>query len=170
MAVANTLSAAEAGAYQLHTTVNGIGERSGNSALEEVLMGLRVQYGIEKYDVSKLMEISKMVENYSGIKIPRTKPVVGKNAFSHESGIHVAAVLENPMTYELFSPEMVGGTRELIIGKHTGTKALKGVVQKMGHNLTHDQMCILLDRVKKCSEAKRMVTCDILESFIKELY
>ena len=170
MAVANTLSAAEAGAYQLHTTVNGIGERSGNSALEEVLMGLRVQYGVERYDSTKLMELSKMVEQYSDVRIPRTKPVVGKNAFSHESGIHVAAVLENPMTYELFSPEMVGGEREFIIGKHTGTKALKGVVEKMGHNLTHDQMCSLLDKVKKCSEAKKMVTCDILEGFINDLF
>jgi methanogen homocitrate synthase len=169
MAVANTLSAAEAGAYQLHTTVNGIGERSGNAALEELLVSLRVQYGIEKYDVSQLMELSKLVEKYSEVMIPRTKPVVGANAFAHESGIHVAAVLEEPMTYELFAPEMVGAKREIIIGKHTGTKALKGVVQKMGYNLTHEQMCILLDKVKKCSEAKKKVTCNRLSEFITEL-
>jgi methanogen homocitrate synthase len=169
MAVANTLSGAEAGAFQLHTTVNGIGERCGNAALEELLMGLRVQYGIERYDVSKLMELSQMVEKYSGLPIPRTKPVVGANAFAHESGIHVAAVLEEPMTYELFAPEMVGGKREIIIGKHTGTKALKGVVEKMGYDLTHEQMCGLLDRVKKCSEAKKKVTCNRLVQFLKEL-
>ncbi len=169
MAVANTISGAEAGAFQLHTTVNGIGERCGNASLEELLMSLRVQYGIERYDVSHLTELSKLVEKYSGLPIPKTKPVVGANAFAHESGIHVAAVLENPMTYELFSPEMVGGKREIIIGKHTGSKALKGVVEKLGYNLTHDQMCVILDKVKKCSEAKKKVTCGRLTEFIKEL-
>ena len=169
MAVANTLSGAEAGAFQLHTTVNGIGERCGNAALEELLVSLRVQYGIEKYDVSKLMELSKLVEEYAEIPIPKTKAIVGANAFAHESGIHVAAVLEEPMTYELFAPEMVGAKREIIIGKHTGSKALKGVVQKMGYDLTHDQMSTLLDKVKKCSQAKKKVTCGRLTEFIKEL-
>ncbi len=169
MAVANTLSAAEAGAYQLHTTVNGIGERCGNAALEELLMSLRVQYGIERYDASRIMELSKLVEQYSGISIPKTKPIVGANAFTHESGIHVAAVLEEPMTYELFAPEMIGGKRDIIIGKHTGSKALKSVIHKMGYNLTHEQMCTLLDKVKKCSEAKKKVTCEKLTEFIKEL-
>ncbi|HEY9246148.1 MAG TPA: homoaconitate hydratase, partial [Candidatus Methanoperedens sp.] len=128
-----------------------------------------VLYGIEKYDVSKITEMSSLVEKCSGIPIPRTKPIVGSNAFAHESGIHVAAVLEEPMTYELFTPEMVGGKREIIIGKHTGSKALKGVVQKMGYNLSREQMCLLLDKVKKCSEAKRKITCDRLTEFIKEL-
>lgn len=169
MAVANTVSGAEAGAFQLHTTVNGIGERCGNASLEELLVSLRVQYGIDRYDVSQLSELSKLVEQYSGIPIPRIKPIVGCNAFAHESGIHVAAVLENPMTYELYAPEMVGCKREIIIGKHTGSKALKGVVQKMGYDLSREQMCSLLDRVKKCSEAKRKVTCERLTEFIKEL-
>ncbi len=169
MAVANTVSGAEAGAFQLHTTVNGIGERCGNASLEELLVSLRVQYGIERYDVSQLTELSRMVEQYSGIPIPRIKPIVGANAFAHESGIHVAAVLENPMTYELYVPEMVGSKREIIIGKHTGSKALKGVVQKMGYDLSREQMCTLLDRVKKCSEAKRKVTCERLTEFIREL-
>jgi methanogen homocitrate synthase len=169
MAVANTLSGAEAGAFQLHTTVNGIGERCGNAALEELLVSLRVQYGIEKYDVSKLMELSKLVEEYAEIPIPKTKAIVGANAFAHESGIHVAAVLEEPMTYELFAPEMVGAKREIIIGKHTGSKALKSVVQKMGYELSHEQMSKLLDKVKKCSEAKKKVSCGRLTEFIKEL-
>ena len=169
MAVANTLSGAEAGAFQLHTTINGIGERCGNASLEELLMSLLVQYGIDRYDVSKLTELSKLVEKYSEIPIHPTKPIVGANAFAHESGIHVAAVLENPMTYELFSPEMVGGKREIIIGKHTGSKALKGVVEKMGYDLSHDQMCTLLDKVKKCGDAKKKVTCGRLTEFIREL-
>ncbi len=73
------------------------------------------------------------------------------------------------MTYEAFLPEMVGGKREIIIGKHTGSKALKGVVEKMGYNLTHDQMGTLLEKVKKCSEAKKKVTCDRLTEFIREM-
>ncbi len=169
MAVANTLCGAEAGAFQLHTTVNGIGERCGNASLEELLVNLRIQYGIDRYDVSQLTELSKLVEKYSEIPIPRIKAIVGANAFAHESGIHVAAVLENPMTYEAFLPEMVGGKREIIIGKHTGSKALKGVVEKMGYSLTHDQMGALLEKVKKCSEAKKKVTCDRLTEFIKEM-
>lgn len=169
MAVANTIAGAEAGAYQLHTTVNGIGERSGNAALEELLMALRVQYGIESYDVSHLMELSRMVQEFSGVMVARNKAIVGPNAFAHESGIHVAAILEEPRTYELFSPEMVGSKREIVIGKHTGTKALKGVVEKMGFKLSHDQYCTLLDRVKKCSEAKKRITCDRLDEMIREL-
>ena len=107
MATANTLAAAEAGAKQLHTTVNAIGERAGNASLEEVMVALRVQYGIDRYDTTKLTALSKMVSEYSGITPSVNKAVVGQNAFTHESGIHVAAILEGPRTYELFLPEMV---------------------------------------------------------------
>ncbi|KAF5428605.1 methanogen homocitrate synthase, partial [Candidatus Methanomarinus sp.] len=154
MATANTIAAAEAGAKQLHTTVNSLGERSGNASLEELLMSLLVLYDIDKYNTLGLMKLSKMVVEYSGVNVAKNKPVVGELAFAHESGIHVAAILEEPSTYELFSPEMVGTKRSLIIGKHTGTKALKGVVQTMGHDLNHDQLCKLLDKVKDCYQAK----------------
>ncbi|MCL7415602.1 MAG: homocitrate synthase family protein [ANME-2 cluster archaeon] len=169
MATANTLAAAEAGAKQLHTTVNGIGERAGNAALEEVLMSLMVQYGIERYDTQNLTKLSKMVVEYAGVKLAKNKPVVGDFAFSHESGIHVAAIMEEPSTYELFSPEIVGGKRSLIIGKHTGTKALKGIVHSMGYNLDHDQLCELLAKVKDCTQAKRGIPCKRLDEFIKEI-
>ncbi len=108
LALANTLSGAEAGAYQLHTTVNGIGERAGNTPLEELLVSLRLQYNIDQYVLSKLKDVSRLIESYSGVSVPKNKAIVGANAFAHESGIHVAAVLEEPRTYELFSPEMVG--------------------------------------------------------------
>ena len=88
MATANTLAAAEAGAKQLHTTVNAIGERAGNASLEEVMVALRVQYGIDRYDTTKLTSLSRMVSEYSGITPPVNKAVVGQNAFTHESGIH----------------------------------------------------------------------------------
>ncbi|MCQ6963129.1 homocitrate synthase family protein [Methanolobus chelungpuianus] len=169
MATANTLAAAEAGAKQLHTTVNAIGERAGNASLEEVLVSLRVQYGIERYDTTRLMKLSGMVNEFSGIRPAITKAIVGQHAFSHESGIHVCAILEEPRTYELFSPEMVGGTRHLIVGKHTGMKALRGITKSMGYNLEKDQLCALLERIKNCTEAKKGISPRRLKEMINEI-
>jgi methanogen homocitrate synthase len=169
MATANTLAAAEAGAKQLHTTVNGIGERAGNAALEEILVSLRVQYGIERYDTTRLTNLSRMVEEFSGIYPAVNKAIIGKHAFSHESGIHVAAILEEPRTYELFSPEIVGSKRNLIVGKHTGTKALKGIIKDMGYSLEREELCDLIDRVKVCTEAKRGIPRNRLEEMINEV-
>ena len=169
MATANTIAAAEAGAKQLHTTVNGLGERAGNASLEELLMALMVQYGIERYNTTDLTRLSRMVAEYSGVKMAKNKAVVGEHAFAHESGIHVAAILEEPSTYELFSPELVGGKRSLIIGKHTGTKALKGIIHIMGYDLNHDQLCDLLEKVKDCTHAKRGIPCKRLDDFIQEI-
>ncbi|MBP1909009.1 homocitrate synthase family protein [Methanolobus bombayensis] len=168
MATANTLAAAEAGAKQLHTTVNAIGERAGNASLEEVLVALRIQYGIERYDTTKLTELSKMVNEYSGLKPAVNKAIVGEHTFSHESGIHVCAILEEPRTYELFTPEMVGGKRHLIVGKHTGMKALKGIVRNMGYELSSEQFTVLLDRIKNCTETKLGISAAKLESMINE--
>ncbi|MBS1195123.1 MAG: pyruvate carboxyltransferase, partial [Methanomicrobia archaeon] len=103
-ATANTITAAEAGAFQLHTTVNGIGERAGNAALEEVLVALRLIGGVDRYDLSHLKMLSGLVERYSGITLAKTKAVVGEHAFAHESGIHIAAILEDPLTYEYIPP------------------------------------------------------------------
>jgi methanogen homocitrate synthase len=167
-AVANTITAAEAGAFQLHTTVNGIGERAGNASLEELLVALRMKAGIERYDLSHLVELSHMVEKYSGIKLPRNKPVVGELAFSHESGIHIAAILEDPSTYENFPPELVGGKRQFILGKHTGKKALEHVVSSLGCELSEKQICMVLDMVKEQSEHKCSITPDVLKKLIKQ--
>lgn len=169
LATANTLAAAEAGAKQLHTTVNGIGERAGNASLEEVLAALRVQYGIERYETTGLNALSRKMEAYSGIATPVNKAVVGKNAFTHESGIHVMAILEEPRTYELFSPEMVGGKRNLIVGKHTGMKALKGILRDMGCTLGHDELCELIGRIKNCTELKKGISRQHLRDMVKEL-
>ncbi|ABK15305.1 homocitrate synthase family protein [Methanothrix thermoacetophila] len=169
LALANTLAGAEAGAKQLHTTVNGIGERSGNTPLEELLVNLRLHYGIDRYDLSKLKSISSLVERYSGVPVAKNKAVVGDNAFAHESGIHVAAVLEEPRTYELYSPEMVGAERRIIIGKHTGAKALKYITKKMGYDLEKKDLCLLAEKVKTASEFKRPITCDELRRLILDL-
>lgn len=167
-AVANTITAAEAGAFQLHTTVNGIGERSGNAALEEVLVALRMKGGIDRYDLSYLTILSHMVEKYSGVTLPRNKPVTGELAFSHESGIHIAAILEDPHTYENFPPEMVGGERHIILGKHTGKKALEHVVASIGCKLDEKQICRVLDLVKEHSEHKCTITPDVLRKLIRK--
>jgi len=167
-AVANTLTAAEAGAFQLHTTVNGIGERSGNASLEEVLVALRMKAGIDRYDLTQLTALSHKVEKYSGISLPRNKPVTGELAFSHESGIHIAAILEDPSTYEYFPPGMVGGERHFILGKHTGKKALEHVVATLGCELTDKQICRVLDLVKDQSEHKCSITPEILRGLIRQ--
>ena len=170
MATANTLAAAEAGAKQLHTTVNAIGERAGNAALEEVLVALRVQYGIDRYDTTRLTALSRMVSDYSGIIPSVNKAVVGQNAFTHESGIHVAAILEEPLTYELFPPEMVGGKRNLVIGKHTGKKALKGIINSIGLCLEREELCALIEKVKVCTEEKnKSISRDQLERMITQV-
>jgi methanogen homocitrate synthase len=169
LATANTLAAAEAGAKQLHTTVNGIGERAGNAPLEEVLVALRVQYGIENYDTTHLNGLARKVEDYSGLTTPVNKAIVGKHAFTHESGIHVMAILEEPRTYELFSPEMVGGIRNLVVGKHTGLKALKGIIKDMGYSLEHEELCALMEKIKNCTEIKGGITRPHLEEMIDDI-
>jgi len=168
-AVANTITAAEAGAFQLHTTVNGIGERAGNASLEELLIALRMKKGIDRYDLSSLTQLSHLVEKYSGIILPRNKPVTGELAFSHESGIHIAAILEDPSTYEYFPPDLVGGERHFILGKHTGKKALEHVVESMGCELSEKQVCRVLDLVKDYSEHKCHITPEVLRQLIRKV-
>ena len=167
-AVANTITAAQAGAFQLHTTVNGIGERAGNASLEEVLVALRMKGNVDRYDLSHLNKLSHMVEKFSGITLPRNKPVTGELAFSHESGIHIAAILEDPSSYEYFPPDMVGGERHFILGKHTGKKALEHVMAGLGCECTDKQVCRVLDLVKDHSENKCNITPDILRRLIKK--
>ncbi|MDD3407463.1 MAG: homocitrate synthase family protein [Methanomicrobium sp.] len=166
-ASANTFTAAQAGAFQLHTTVNGIGERAGNASLEEVLVALRMKGGVDRYDLTGLKEISKLVEKTSGICVSRTKAVVGEHAFSHESGIHIAAILKDRNTYEFFPPEMVGGEQKFLLGKHTGRKGLEHILKSIGCELTSDQVTWTLERIKTISEGKCSITQDVLMSVIK---
>jgi len=138
MAQANTLAAAEAGAKQLHTTVNGIGERSGNTSLEELLVALRILYGLDRYDTTKLTSLSRIVQSYSSVIMPNNKAVVGENAFAHESGIHADGALKDSRNYELYDYTEVGrGHIELIetgrlitAGEYSGIKGFKNVAGK----------------------------------------
>ena len=167
-AAANTVTAAAAGAFQLHTTVNGIGERAGNAALEQVLVALRMKGGVDRYDLSRLQEVSRLVARYSGLAPERTRPVVGENAFAHESGIHIAAILEDPSTYESIPPELVGGERRFVLGKHTGKRALEHIAKAYGFNLSDREARWVLEQIKLRSEGKCSVTPEVLCGFLRQ--
>jgi len=168
LSTANTLVGAVGGVKQLHATVNGIGERAGNTPLEELLTALRVHFGIDRYDLSKLTPLSKTVEKASGMSVCKNKAIVGENAFAHESGIHVAAILQHPRTYEVVAPRLVGAVRRLVVGKHTGKKALAHIIEEMGYSLDDEALCLVLGRIKQCDELKKGISCDTLKRFIKE--
>lgn len=168
-ATANTLIAAELGAFQLHTTVNGLGERAGNARLEEVLVALVLKGGITRYDLTEIPALSHHVQEYTGIIMPATKPVVGENAFAHESGIHIAAILENPETYEFVPPSLLGLDRRFILGKHTGKRALVHILTQFGYQITDDQVMQVLNLIKDRSEDKCSINPQILREIISQV-
>jgi len=168
LAAANTITAAAAGAFQLHTTVNGIGERAGNAALEQVLVALRMKGGVNRYDLGRLQDISGLVARASGVAPERTRPIVGENAFAHESGIHIAAILCDPLTYEYIPPEMVGSERRFILGKHTGRRALEHVAKAYGFDLSDGEARWVLKQVKQKSEGKCSVTREVLCGLLRQ--
>ncbi len=155
MAVANTLAAIECGVEVPHTTVNGIGERSGNASFEELILGLEMLYDYRTgIDLSKIYELSRTVEEISGIPIAINKPIVGYNAFSHESGIHTDGVLKKTLTYEPIDCETIGRTRRFIFGKHTGQAAVADKLEKAGITATPEQMTKIVEGIKEMAEHK----------------
>lgn len=168
-ATANTLIAAELGAFQLHTTVNGLGERAGNARLEEVLVSLVLKGGITRYDLTEIPALSECVQKYTRIFMPVTKPVVGGNAFAHESGIHIAAILENPSTYEFIPPELLGLERRFILGKHTGKRALLHILNTFGYQIPDDQVMQVLELIKDRSEDKCSINQQVLREIISQV-
>ena len=168
MATANALAGIRAGATSVNTTVNGLGERAGNAALEEVVMALKRIYGINiGIDTRRFKEISEFVVKASGCDVPPWKAIVGENAFAHESGIHGHGVLQNPATYEPFTPEEVGRERRLVIGKHTGKHLVTNLLQQYGIALTQAETRSLIDAVRNLSvELKRGLTPDELLNLI----
>ncbi|MFO7153203.1 MAG: homocitrate synthase [Bacillota bacterium] len=160
MATANTVAAIRAGATHAGVTVNGLGERAGNAALEEVAMALRhtlkMDHGLKQ---EMFKEISEYVAKASGRILPSWKPVVGDNIFAHESGIHVDGALKHPETYEVFNPAEVGLERKIFIGKHSGTAALVNVLGKHGIKLEKEEAKELLDMVRETAiSMKRSLT------------
>ena len=163
LATANTLTALECGANQAHVTVNGLGERTGNCSLEELVITLKVAYGIDLgLDTSRLYSLSKLVGRLTGVKMPVNKPIVGDNAFAHESGIHVHGILNNSFTYEPIAPELVGHSRRIVLGKHTGANALKSKLKEYHIDLNQDQFCKVFDEIKNLGDSGKCVTDDDL--------
>lgn len=149
MATANTLAGMKAGARFLGVTVNGLGERSGNAAFEEVIMALKYVYKEDLgFKTDNLVEISKYVANASGRDIAPSKAIVGSHMFAHESGIHADGALKHPQNYEVFKPEEVGLRRQIVIGKHSGTAAIKAKFREYGKELSEEQAQEILIQAK----------------------
>ena len=152
-ATANTLAGIEAGADLFSGTFTGIGERSGNAPIEEIVMALRFQYGKTlPLDYKSLGEICDLVEEYSEVRSQRHKPISGENAFSHESGIHVDGVLKSPDNYENFNPRVIGRKRRILFGKHSGTCGLRYL---FGDRFSDEQYAEMLQVIKLKSESER---------------
>ncbi|MEO1549340.1 MAG: 2-isopropylmalate synthase [Pseudomonadota bacterium] len=162
MATANSLAAVEAGARQIECTINGLGERAGNTALEEVVMALRVRHDIMPYtteiDATRLMQASRMVAAVSGFPVQFNKAIVGKNAFAHESGIHQDGMLKHAGTFEIMRPEDVGlNATNLVMGKHSGRAALRAKLEELGYDLGDNQLKDVFVRFKELADRKKEV-------------
>ncbi|NIP62746.1 MAG: 2-isopropylmalate synthase [Nitrosopumilaceae archaeon] len=162
LAVANALSGIQAGAECAHVTINGIGERAGNASLEELVMSLNCLQFDKKWETginTKLLyETSRYISKMVGMPVQANKAIVGENAFGHESGIHTHGVLSNPLTYEPISPELVGRTRWLQVGKHAGIHGLKAMLKEYGINPEEGQGRQILERVKNLGDQGKRVT------------
>jgi 2-isopropylmalate synthase len=168
MATANALAGYEAGAEQAQVSVAGIGERAGNAAFEEVVMAVESVYGVDTgIDTTQITELARLVEAKSDVPTPPNKPVVGANAFAHESGIHAAGVIENSATFEpgVMTPEMVGATREFVMGKHTGTHSVRKRLRDAGYDPTEEQVRAVTRKVKDHGADGERVTDETLTSF-----
>ena len=140
LAVANSIIGVEEGASQVHCTINGIGERAGNTCLEELVVGLKIAYGANiGVDTTKLFNTSNFIGSITNIKLPPQKPIVGENVFTHESGIHVDGILKNVATYEPIPPEIVGHHRRIALGKHTGRASIKSKLESFNLDVTNKQ-------------------------------
>jgi len=173
MAVANSLAAVEAGAGQVECTINGIGERAGNCALEEVVMALRVRqdvYGADTGIISqRLVPTSRLVAGITGMVVQRNKAIVGQNAFAHEAGIHQDGILKEPKTYEIMRPEDVGFSRsDLVLGKHSGRAALAARAKALGYQLTPEQLERVFHEFKILADKKKEVYDGDLAALIEQ--
>jgi len=169
MAVANTLAAVEAGATGVQVTVNGFGERAGNAALEEVVAALHFLMGRQTgVKLEKLTELSALVAEKFGVKLQPNKPVVGANAFAHESGIHVHGVLSHPMTYEPIPPEAVGNRRRIVLGRHSGRHAVAWALEQLGVRPDPALVDYVLWKLKEVAPRMKKVSEDIVVSWVRE--
>jgi 2-isopropylmalate synthase len=173
MATANSLAAVEAGARQIECTINGLGERAGNTALEEVVMAMRVRNDILPYrtgiDATRIMQASRLVSAVAGFPVQYNKAIVGKNAFAHESGIHQDGMLKHSGTFEIMRPEDVGLTESnLVMGKHSGRHAFKTRLADLGYDLGDNQLQDAFVRIKALADRKKEVFDDDIVALVDE--
>ena len=173
LAVANTLAGLNGGARQIECTINGIGERAGNAALEEVAMALRTRADALPYvnniDTTMLTRASKLVSAVTSFPVQYNKAIVGRNAFAHESGIHQDGMLKNAQTYEIMTPESVGVSKtSLVMGKHSGRAAFKSKLKEMGYELGENAMEDAFKRFKDLADRKKIVYDEDLEALVDD--
>lgn len=170
MAVANTIAALEAGADVISSTINGIGERSGNAATEEIVMALKILYGIDiGVNIGLLKETSEFIEKLSGVKLQAHKAVVGQNCFSYETGLTVAGILHMPFTAQPYSPEIVGQKTSIVLGKKSGKTSIEYKLKELGYTLTEEAIEKVLNKVKEYSvEHKKPVSDKEFIDILKE--
>ncbi|WP_456433127.1 2-isopropylmalate synthase [Nitratifractor sp.] len=173
LAVANSLAAIQAGARQVECTINGLGERAGNAALEEIVMALRVRSDVFSdvetgINTREIYPTSRLIASITGIEPQPNKAIVGKNAFAHESGIHQDGVLKNKLTYEIFSPEEIGldVNDTLILGKHSGRAAFKAKLEKLGFTLDEEELNEAFERFKELADKKKEIYDDDLRALV----
>ena len=167
LAVANSIIGVEEGANQVHCTVNGIGERAGNTCLEELVVSLKIAYGANiGVDTRQLYNTSNFIGSITNFKIPINKPIVGENVFTHESGIHVDGILKNVATYEPIPPEMVGHKRRITLGKHTGRASIKAKMDLFNLDVTPKQLDNIFNQVKTLGDKGIVVTDEDLQSIV----
>jgi D-citramalate synthase len=163
LAVTNALVSVAAGADMVHGTINGIGERAGNVALEEVAIALSHGYGVETMELEHIYELAELVANKTGIPLPPNKAVVGQNAFTHESGIHTDGTLKDDSMYEPYPPETVGRQRRLALGKHAGRAGIEAALSEHGVDVSDEQLDVIVKRVKALGDrGKRVTDVDLL--------
>src|SRR5919109_1989808 len=158
-AVANSIAGIKAGAACAHVTINGLGERAGNASLEEFVMAIQCLYG-KKHNINTqlLYETSKFVSNTMGIIVQPNKAIIGENAFGHESGIHTHGIINNPLTYEPISPELVGRKRWLQAGKHAGAHGIRAMLKDFGIKPESEQLRDIVEKQKKLADKGKSIT------------
>ncbi|MEJ2052728.1 MAG: 2-isopropylmalate synthase [Calditrichaceae bacterium] len=171
LAVANSLSAVEAGARQVECTINGIGERAGNASLEEIVMALRVRKDLLDYytniNTKELYNTSRIVSGLTGLVVQPNKAIIGANAFAHESGIHQDGMLKNRETYEIMTPEDVGvPNTKIVLGRHSGRHGLKARLSELGYNLNEDELDKIYKLFTDLADKKKEVYDDDLRSLM----
>jgi 2-isopropylmalate synthase len=173
LATANTLAAVQNGARQVEVTVNGIGERAGNTSLEEVVMAIYTRpqvYGVRtNIDTTQIARASRLVSAYTGIPVQPNKAIVGANAFAHEAGIHQDGMLKNPLTYEIMRPETIGlSDSKLVLGKHSGRHAFQARLQDLGYDLEGNDLNRVFERFKDLCDKKKVVSDPDIEAIVHD--